>query len=109
MANNQLTLRDADDVQTAPVVALGLIGGYLVARESGIRALGGVVLGGLGLLAGRTWLARRGPAVAAALGAGYLLAFGASHPLAKKIGAWPSVLTVTAAAAGAAYVVSDRD
>ncbi|NNG21274.1 hypothetical protein HJ590_17275 [Naumannella sp. ID2617S] len=108
MNSDGMTLRNADDVQTAPLVALGLIGGYLVARESGIRPLGGVVLGGLGLLAGRTWLARGGPAVAGGLAAVYLGAFGASHPLAKKIGAWPAVFSVTAAAAGAAYAISDR-
>ncbi len=38
----------------------------------------------------------------------YLGAFGVSHPLAKKLGAWPSVLTVTAAASGAAYALADR-
>jgi hypothetical protein len=38
----------------------------------------------------------------------YAIAFGVSHPLAKKLGAWPSVLTVTAAAAAAAYVLADR-
>ena len=98
----------AADVSTAPLTAFGLIGGYLVSRESGIRWLGGVVLGSAGLYAGRTWLAKRGPAVAGALGALYLLGFGASHPLAKKIGAWPSVLAVTAASAGASYVLVDR-
>lgn len=107
MENNGLSLRDAAEVRTAPLVALGLVGGYLTARESGIRPLGGVVLAGAGLLAGRTWLAKRGPAVAGALGALYLLGFGASHPLAKKIGAWPSVLAVTALASGTAYVASD--
>jgi hypothetical protein len=39
---------------------------------------------------------------------GYLAAFGVSHPLAKKIGAWPSVFTVAAAASAAAYVAADR-
>ena len=39
----------------------------------------------------------------------YLLGFGLSHPLAKKIGPWPAVLTVTAAAAGASYLLVDRD
>ncbi|MFN8098769.1 MAG: hypothetical protein U0Q21_10855 [Dermatophilaceae bacterium] len=101
-------LKSATDVATAPLVALGLAGGYLVARETGIRPLGGVLLGAAGLLAGRTWLARGGPAVAGGLGALYLLAFGASHPLAKQIGAWPSVGVVTAVAAGAAYAASDR-
>jgi hypothetical protein len=38
----------------------------------------------------------------------YLGGFGASHPLAKKIGAWPSVLTVAAVAATASFVLSDR-
>lgn len=100
-------LKSAESVRTAPIVAVGLIGGYVTARETGIRPLGGVVLGAAGLYAGRTWLARRGPATAAALGAAYVLGFGLSHPLAKKIGSWPAVLTVTAAAAGAAAVLSD--
>jgi hypothetical protein len=38
----------------------------------------------------------------------YAAAFGSSHPLAKKIGAWPSVLTVTAVASGATYALADR-
>jgi hypothetical protein len=38
----------------------------------------------------------------------YLGGFGASHPLAKKIGAWPSVFTVAALSAGASYVLADR-
>ena len=103
-----MPLRPAASVSTAPVVALGLLGGYVTARETGIRPLGGVLLGAAGLLAGRTWLARRGPAVTAALSALYVLGFGASHPLAKKIGAWPSVLVVTAASAGASWVLVDR-
>jgi hypothetical protein len=43
-----------------------------------------------------------------ALSALYVLGFGASHPLAKKIGAWPSVLTVTALSAGASWALVDR-
>ena len=100
-------LDPAVSVPTAPIVAAGLIGGYTAARVTGVRALGGVVLAAAGVYAGRTWLRRRGPATAGALGAAYLLSFGGSHPLAKKIGAWPSVLTVTALAAGAAYAASD--
>lgn len=46
---------------------------------------------------------------AAALSALYLAAFGLSHPLAKRIGAWPSVLTVTAVASGAAHLASDAE
>lgn len=103
-----MPLTPATSVSTAPVVALGLLGGYLTARESGIRPLGGVVLGAAGVLAGRTWLAKRGVPVTVALSALYVLGFGASHPLAKKIGAWPSVLVVTAASAGASWVLVDR-
>jgi hypothetical protein len=95
-------------VQTAPVVAVGLIGGYLAARETGIRPLGGVLLGLAGAYAGRTWLAKGGPVVTAALSALYVGGFGASHPLAKRIGAWPSLLAVTAAAAGASWALVDR-
>jgi hypothetical protein len=93
---------------TAPVVAAGLVGGYAVARYSGRRELGGVVLAAAAAWCGRTWLRSSGPATAGLLGATYLGAFGASHPLAKKVGAWPSVGLVTAAAAGAAHVAADR-
>ena len=103
-----MQLSPASTVSTAPVVAYGLLGGYLTARETGIRPLGGVVLAAAGVFAGRTWLARSGPAVTAALSAVYLLGFGASHPLAGKIGAWPSVLVVTAVSAGASWALVDR-
>lgn len=103
-----MALRKASDVQSAPITALGLIGGYLTARETGIRPLGGVVLGAAGVYAGRTWLAKSGPVGTAALSALYIGSFGASHPLAKKIGAWPSVLAAAAVSAGAAYLVADR-
>jgi hypothetical protein len=92
---------------TAPVVAVGLVGGYAAARYSGRRELGGAVLAAAGAWCGRSWL-RSGPATAGLLGATYLAAFGASHPLAKKVGAWPSVGIVTTVAAGAAYLVADR-
>ena len=101
--------KNATDVSTAPVVALGLLGGYLTARETMIRPLGGAVLAAAGVYAGRTWLAKRGAATTVGLSAAYLLGFGLSHPLAKKIGAWPSVLAVTAATAGASYLLVDRD
>ena len=102
-----IDIKKPQDVSTATTVTLGLIGGWVTARETGIRPLGGVVLAAAGLYAGRTWLATRGPAVAGGLAALYLGGFGASHPLAKKIGAWPAVLSVTAASAGAAYALSD--
>ncbi|GGB24139.1 hypothetical protein GCM10011492_12600 [Flexivirga endophytica] len=103
-----MAFRNVTDVRTAPIAALGLVGGFLTARETGIRPLGGVVLAAAGAYAGRTWLAKSGPAGTAALSALYLGSFGASHPLAKKIGAWPSVFTAAAVSAGAAYLVADR-
>lgn len=100
-------MKPAKDVNTAAVTAAGLIGGWLTARESGIRPLGGVLLGVAGAWAARTWYARHGLGAAAGLSALYLGAFGLSHPLAKRIGAWPSVLAVTALTAGTAHLASD--
>lgn len=93
---------------TAPIVATSLVGGYLVARETKIRPLGGAVLAVGGALAGRQWLQTTGPGGTAALSAVYLGSFGLSHPLAKKIGAWPAVLTAAGVSAAAAWAVSDR-
>jgi hypothetical protein len=94
-------------IPTAPVVAASLIGGYLVARETGNRPAGGAVLAAGGALAVSQWR-RRGPVTTGVLLATYLGGFGASHPLAKKIGAWPSVLSVAAVSGAAAYVLADR-
>ena len=101
-------MKDALEVSTAPLTAVGLIGGFLTARETGIRPLGGVVLAAAGAYAARSWYAKRGWPTAAALGLTYLGGFGASHPLAKKIGPWPAVLAVSAVSTAAAHLVSDR-
>ena len=101
-------LKKAKDVNTAAVVTTGLIGGWITARETGIRPLGGVILAAAGGYAARSWAAKAGAVTATGLTAGYIGAFGLSHPLAKKMGSWPAVLTVTAATAGAAYTASDR-
>jgi hypothetical protein len=93
---------------TSPVVASGLIGGFAIARYSGRRELGGIFLAACGAWSGREWNRAGGPALAAGLGLTYVAAFGVSHPLAKKIGAWPSVFAVTAVAAGAAAITADR-
>lgn len=107
MSNSSISLKPAKDVNTAAVVATGLIGGWITARETGIRPLGGVILAAAGGYAARTWNAKAGAGVAAGLTTGYIGAFGLSHPLAKKMGSWPAVLSVTAATAGAAYALSD--
>jgi hypothetical protein len=95
-------------VPTAPVVAGSIVGGYVVARTTRIRPLGGAVLAAGGLVAQRQWTKTGGPVTAAILSAVYYGAFGVSHPLAKKIGAWPAVLTVAGVSAAAAWVLSDR-
>jgi hypothetical protein len=65
------------------------------------------------LLAASVYLARRwrreaGAPVAGTLLATYLVGFGVSHPLAKRIGAWPSVLAVAAVSGGASNLLADR-
>ncbi|MGW0043758.1 hypothetical protein [Rhodococcus sp. NPDC003348] len=88
------------------LAAGGLVGGYAVARQTGNRPLGGAVLGVVGSVCGTYWARTSGPARTAALVATYVGAFGASHPLAKKIGAWPSVGVVAAGTALASQLVS---
>jgi hypothetical protein len=92
---------------TAPVVATGLIGGFAIAKYSGRRELGGLFYAACGAWSVRQWARRGGVGTTLGLGLTYVAAFGVSHPLAKKIGAWPSVGAVTMIAAGAA-AFSDR-
>ncbi|GAB2586649.1 hypothetical protein Aab01nite_51300 [Paractinoplanes abujensis] len=95
-------------IPTAAITAGSLIGGWQLARRTGIRPLGGAVLAAGGLVAGREWSRRTTPAVTTALVATYVGAFGLSHPLAKKIGSWPAVLAVSAATAAITYATADR-
>jgi hypothetical protein len=101
-------MKAAEDFPTAPVAAAGLVGGYAVARFSRRRELGGVVLAAAGAWCGRSWLRSAGAPTTAALAAVYLGGFGVSHPLAKRVGAWPAVLTVAAASAAASHLLADR-
>jgi hypothetical protein len=93
---------------TAPIAGGSLVASYLVARSTGVRPLGGAMLGAGGLYLGRRWRAEVGPGVAALLLGTYLAGFGASHPLAKRIGAWPSVLSVASLSACASAALADR-
>ncbi|MDO5511867.1 hypothetical protein [Corynebacterium sp.] len=102
-----IDIKNPADVSTASVVSLGLLGGWLTARETGIRPLGGAVLAAAGGWAMRSWWTKTDPLTTAGLTALYVGAFGASHPLATKIGSWPAVLGVTAVAGSAACVLSD--
>lgn len=95
-------------IPTAPIVATGLLGGYYVARETEIRPLGGAVLAVAGVAAGRQWFRSTGPLGTGLLTAIYLGGFGASHPLAKKIGAWPAVTAAATLSAASSWLISDR-
>lgn len=92
---------------TSLVVAAGLVGGFAVARVTKVRMLGGIVLSLAGAQASRDW-AKDGAITATALGSIYTTAFALSHPLAKKIGAWPAVFVVASSAAAAAWLLHDR-
>ena len=88
------------------VASLGLLGGFAVARGTSRRELGGLAFGIAGAWCARQWAAAAGPGTAAGLTAGYAAAMGLSHPLAKKIGAWPSVLAVTGAVVAASRLAA---
>ena len=94
--------------RTALLAAGSLIAGFAVADLSGIRALGGAVLVVGGALCAREWRRSVGLARATGLTAVFVGAFVLSHPLAKQIGAWPSVLAVSAVTGGLVWLVSDR-
>ncbi len=96
-----------DRLATAPIASAGLIGGFAVARATGSRPLGGVVLAVCGLACVAIWLHRDGRRRAALLTAIGLAAFALSHVLALAIGAWPAVLVVSAATAVACWRLSD--
>lgn len=102
-----MSLLPAPQVHTAPLTVLGLAGGFVLAQQTGNRPLGGALFAAVGGYAARTWL-RQGAPTAAALGLTYAASMGLSHPLAKKVGAWPSIAIVSAVSAGAAYALSDR-
>ena len=95
-------------IPTAPIAAVGLIGGYAAARYSGRRELGGLVSAAVGAWCARQWARSAGRSGAAALLGVYVGGLGASHPLAKKLGAWPSVFTVAGVSAAASYLAADR-
>lgn len=96
-------------VPSAALTTAGLIGGYSAARVTGYRPLGGVVLAAFGAAAFETVRRRCGLGAAATVTGTYVAAFGLSHPLAKKIGSWPSVLSVTAVTAAVAVAAGECD
>lgn len=95
-------------VPAAVVAASGLVGGYGIARWTGKRPLGGVALAAAGSVAAYEWNRRSGAKAATGLTLAYVAAFAGSHPLAKKVGAWPSVFTVAGGVAAASWAVTRR-
>ncbi|MDG4859310.1 hypothetical protein P8605_14270 [Streptomyces sp. T-3] len=95
-------------IPTAATAATGLVGGYAVARWTKKRPLGGVALAAAGAAAARQWQRKAGTGAAVALTGAYVAGFGAAHPLAKKVGAWPAVFAVAGVVAGASWLVADR-
>ncbi|GGY04513.1 hypothetical protein [Streptomyces hiroshimensis] len=96
-------------VPTAVVAAGGLVGGYGVARWTKKRPLGGAALAVAGGVAARQWAGKVGAPKAAALTGLYVAAFAGSHPLAKKVGAWPAVFGVAGVVALASWITESRD
>lgn len=94
-------------VATAPIAAVGLIGGYGVAVASGSRPLGGLILTACGVACLTTWLHRDGRRTATTLTAAGLVAFAASHALGHVIGGWPAVLLAAAATSVLSWRLSD--
>lgn len=93
---------------TGPIAAGSLIVGYVVARETGVRPLGGAVLVAAGGWCARAWQRGVGPGTAALLLGIYAAGFAGSHPLAKRIGAWPAVFTAAGVSGAASWVLADR-
>jgi hypothetical protein len=94
-------------IPTAPVAAASLIAGFAVAVGTGSRPLGGVVMAIGGLWCIQAWARRNGRRTAVILGCVGFGAFVISHVLGLLIGAWPSVLLVSAVMAGAAWTQAD--
>jgi hypothetical protein len=111
MATDQLSASGLaerlDRVPTAPIAAAGLVAGFGVAVASGSRPLGGVVLAACGLTCMAVWARRDGARVTVTLTATGLVAFAVSHLLGRVIGAWPSVVVVSAVTAALCWWLSD--
>jgi hypothetical protein len=92
---------------TSALAAAGLAGGFAVANKTHKRPLGGAVWLAAGTLCFPNWL-HAGAVPAGVLSASYAGALGCSHPLAKKVGAWPAVALVSAGMAALAWALADR-
>ncbi|MBB5912790.1 S-formylglutathione hydrolase FrmB [Nocardia transvalensis] len=95
-------------IPTSLLAAGGLAGGFALAQATKRRQLGGVVFAAATAAALPRWRRAVGTGGAAALTGLSVGALGASHPLAKKIGPWPSVAAVSGAVALATWATVDR-
>lgn len=93
-------------VPSSAVAAFGLTGGFLAGRWTRRRDLAGVLFAAAGVWCVRDWYRTSGPLAAAGLSALYTASMGGSHPLAKRIGAWPSVAVVTVVTVAADELVT---
>lgn len=100
--------RYARHVPTAPVAAASLVLGYGVATTTGQRKLGGLFFVAGTAWCSNQWLGRSGAPAAVVLVGVQFGAFFASHRLARKIGAWPSVLSAAALSGASAALLADR-
>lgn len=94
-------------VPTSLLAALGLIAGFGTATSTGSRPVGGAVMALFGLTCIYFWVRRDGGRTAVRLTLVGLAAFVCSHILARAIGAWPSVLLVSAVTAWCCWRWSD--
>jgi hypothetical protein len=99
---------DVRRTPTAPLAVASLIVGYAVAAYTGSRPLGGVVLAIGGLWCIQIWTRRHGARTAVMLGCVGFAALVFSHVLALAVGAWPSVLFVSAVTALVVWTRADR-
>lgn len=95
-------------MRTAPVTAASLIAGYGAATATGSRPLGGIVFAAGTAWCCREWVDRRGAPAAIFLVGCQFGAIMASHRLARRVGAWPSVLISSGVSGAAAALVADR-
>jgi hypothetical protein len=95
-------------IPTGALAAATLVVAFAAAQGTGVRALGGAVLG-----AGVVWCAWRSLPAAGAVRVAAVVVLGAvcfvaSHLLAPHLGAWPSVALVAAVLGGGAWLLVDR-
>ena len=91
---------------TSLLAGVALAVGFGVAQVTGNRPVGGVVLVLGAAICGYQWWRSAGPLPTFASEFVFFVAFVASHPLAKQIGAWPAVAVVGAATVVISYALT---